>query len=429
MSDPQGILAFDSALSADAKRELQALGTADILIGIPSHRNARTIEQVLEAVSECVRTHYRSQRVVLMNTDGGSSDNTVKLVEDAGVPSNVRKLLTAYEGTTGKGTGTRSIFEAAQALNARACLVLEARAPGIAPEWIKALVDPVLTGDHMTIPCFQRSGYAAALGDNLFYPFMRMFLNTNLRQPLMSEFCVSGAFAADLAATDVWETDVARFGINVWVAIQALTQSLRVSQVDLGSRGDDSSDPGTALDARFLHSVGSLFRLLTVHSRQWQEGLPRRVDFVGPRCPDRVLPCEDCRDVLVQALRDGEERYGHLWGAILHADTHRRVLEALSQDVEAFSFPLDLWRDLVLEFAVVFNQGEGDPDKVVEALLPLFYGRAASYTRKIEGLSVLEREAEVERIVQAFVEGRPKFEEQWDTYRSWDEDTPIYWLT
>lgn len=478
MRDQRGILAHESALEPEAKERIAAIGRADVVIGIPSHRNGRTIVEVIEAVSAGVERYLANCRVVLMNADGGSSDNTVHHVDSAWMPENVTKLLTTYGGSNGKGSAIRAIFEASGALGAQVCVILEARAPGITPEWIKGLVDPILAGADLAIPCFQRSSYTAALVDNLCYPFICMFLDTDLRQPLMSEFSVSGALAGEMANTDVWETDVARYGINVWVPIQTLAEGRRIAQVDLGYRGDQSGDPGAGLDARFLHSVGTLFRLLTVHRRLWMpvvdppgaavgstgrpsQLLPRRIEFAGERCPERVvpleiMPCAQCVQELLLGMENGAERYGDLWRSILQPVTLERVDKLIKMASQAreplgearggegsetdeavqpdFEFPVELWRDIVVEFAVVYNQGEGDPDKVIESLLPLFHGRAAAYLLETEGLDTAQREAVVEGIVRAFLEARSSFLEQWNRYQSWplgspqDEDS-VYWLT
>jgi len=77
---------------------------------------------------------------------------------------------------------------------------------------------------------------------------------------------------------------------------------------------------------------------------------------------------------------------------------------------------------------VVYNEGEGDPDRVVEALLPLFYGRTATYIRETEGLSLEERERIVEDIVQSFLGARPAFNDLWGRSFSRLGDVTSYWI-
>lgn len=423
------MLMYETTLSSDARQQIKRLGHADVLIGIPTHRNAKTIGEVADAVAEGVGTFLPEQRVVLMNADGGSSDNTVRYLEELSTPGNMLRLLTEYRGTTGKGTAVCSILEAAALLDVKACLLLEARAPGIAPEWIPALVNPVLTGDDMAFACYQRSAFASALTDNLVYPFLRTFFRSDLREPLAGEFCVSGKMARDLAGRDVWETNVAKFGINVWPALCAVTEDVKVSQVAMGERGEGSWEPGAMPDARFWHIVGALFRTLTTHRRLWRSELPpRHVPYRGGRCEDRRIACRDCEADLIKSMQEAHNEWHEEWERVLTEDTCSRVEALLDLPVQEFRFSADLWARVALEFAAIHNRGEGDPDKVADALLPLFYGRAATYLQDSWGLTVGQREELVAQILQAFAEQKPHFIRLWDSLQSWDDDVSPYWV-
>ena len=420
----------DSRLGADMRKRLEQIRLADVVIGIPSHRNGRDIGAVIDALVRGVSTYLGDRRIVLINVDGGSSDDTIQQVLDAPFPSNVAKVAGLYEGTIGKGAAIRAIFEASTILHARACLVVEARVPGIRSDWVPALVDPVLRGADYALGCYRKSGYGAALTDNLAYPFFRMFLNADLREPMVSEFCVSGEVATELADLDVWETAVARYGINVWVAIQAIVGPRPACQVQLGGRGDPSGDPGAPIDLRFAHSVGTMFRLLTVHRKRWQNDAPqRRIPFEGERHLGHPSPASDHEDVLVRSLYESRSQCSARWQRIMSPNTFRDVVGLFGQPIDTFSFPVGLWGRVALEFAANFNQGDGDPDKVVAALLPLFYGRAAAYIRQTATLSVEAREAIVSQMCDAFVALRPLFDQHWQSYDSWFDRGGAYWLT
>ena len=424
-----GILMYETTLGHDARRRLKTIGRADILIGVPSHRNGRTIGEVVHAIAAGIATYFPEARVVLMNADGGSSDNTVRHLLEVPTPSNVEKVISVYQGMTGKGTGIRSVFEAATELQAKACTVIEARAPGIIPEWIPSLLGPVLAGDDMAVARYQRSSYASALSENLAYPFVRTFLNADLREPLAGEFCVSGQYASELASCDVWETDVARFGVNAWIAIHSLAENKQLSQVDLGFRGDGNSGLRLPIDARFLHTAGTMFRFLTTHRRTWQQDLlARRIPFKGGRKPDLPVPRRDCVAGLIGALRNGRDRYATDWRTILTPQTADTLLELADQSAEAFDFPVDLWAQVVLEFAVVYNRGEGDPNKVAEALAPIFHGRAGAYVRSTQDLTPGQREQVVDDIALAFGRAKPQFVTHWDSCEPWFDDADRYWL-
>jgi hypothetical protein len=424
------ILHYESTLNREAQRRIRQIGSADLLIGIPSHRNGRTIVEVVEAVIAGVRAYFPDQRVVLMNADGGSSDSTVRHLREVDVPDNVHKLLTMYEGATGKGTAIRCILEAAGRLSVRACVVAEARATGIRPEWLPVLVSPVLQGDDLVMACYQRAPLDSALTDNLVYPFLHSFWGSDLREPLAGEFCASGETAVRLAASDVWETNVARFGVNVWLAIHALTEHLRLAQVDLGYRGPNGGEMAMSGDLRFVHTVGTLFRALTIYRRTWTQSVAfAGVPFRGLRAADRMVEGEADTAPLLQAFRQGALDYANDWQAIMSGETLESLQRLLAMHNDELELPASLWTRLIYEFAAVFNKGEGDPDKVIEALLPVYYARAATYARKVASLSVQGRESVIESLCEAFDQQRGYFQHLWDTYQEWEDDVTRYWTS
>jgi len=247
---------------------------------------------------------------------------------------------------------------------------------------------------------------------------------------LAGEFCVSGPTAARLAAADVWETNVARFGVNAWIALYAITEHLRLAQVDLGYRGPSGGEPAMPGDLRFIHTVGTLFRALMVNRRSWMQGMGSvPAPFRGLRAVDRRMEGEEDIAPLLAAFREGGREFATDWQGILAAETLKRVLDLQSASDELLSFPIDLWVRVIYEFATVFNKGEGDPDKVVEALLPLYYGRAAVYAREVSQMSLYERDRAVQGFCAAFDAQREYFRQMWETYQEWEDDVTHYWTS
>jgi len=58
----------------------ETIGAADILVGIPSFNNAATVGHVVRAVSAGLAKYFPGYRAVLVNADGGSSDETSAIV-------------------------------------------------------------------------------------------------------------------------------------------------------------------------------------------------------------------------------------------------------------------------------------------------------------------------------------------------------------
>src|SRR2546421_334547 len=65
-----------SALADEMREALRTQRRADLVVGIPSFRNAATIGHVTEAASVGLRRNFPEMRAVIVNADGGSEDGT-----------------------------------------------------------------------------------------------------------------------------------------------------------------------------------------------------------------------------------------------------------------------------------------------------------------------------------------------------------------
>jgi glycosyltransferase involved in cell wall biosynthesis len=66
----------------EVAEQLEKIKEVDILIGIPSYNNVRTIGHVVKAVQAGLNKYFPGQRSVLVNSDGGSTDGTADVVKN-----------------------------------------------------------------------------------------------------------------------------------------------------------------------------------------------------------------------------------------------------------------------------------------------------------------------------------------------------------
>ena len=64
-------------LAKDTQKKLEELKEVDILVGIPSYNNARTIGHVVRAGEAGLSKYFSNYKAILVNSDGGSTDGTV----------------------------------------------------------------------------------------------------------------------------------------------------------------------------------------------------------------------------------------------------------------------------------------------------------------------------------------------------------------
>ncbi|MCX7838391.1 MAG: hypothetical protein N2559_02900, partial [Anaerolineae bacterium] len=254
------------------------------------------------------------------------------------------------------------------------------------------------------------------------YPLTRLLYNVDVRQPMAGDLAVSGKVANLLYERDVWETDVARHGVDVWITTLAINENIPMCQAPLGPKIEHKREAAVAFDPGFVQVVGTLFRMLEIYRKRWMETRPMRI---VPFCGEQVIPKEQrltgdlTADKLAEAFQSGVRRYRRFWRTILLPRNFDAIIELFNKPRGATRFPAELWARVVFDFAVVYNQGESDPDKVAAALLPLYYARLATLLR--------ETNAKIEAVEQAIQAQARVFEEQkpylvyrWQNYVPWE---------
>ncbi|MCL4395726.1 MAG: hypothetical protein M1482_13145, partial [Chloroflexi bacterium] len=382
-------------------------GSADLLVGIPSYKNSGTIAFVVDRAAEGVQQHYAALRPVIAVVDGGSSDETLQIAASRPLPASVRRIVSTYQGIQGKGSAVRAIFEMARELGVKACVVLEADLTSLSADWVRRLAAPILSGAFdLAVPVYARPLVEGAVTDILAYPLTRLLYGADVRQPMAGDFAVSGALATRFFERDVWETDVARHGIDIWMTTVAINENIRLCQVRLGTKIEDKREAAVSIDPGFIQSVGTLFRMMEIYRRRWPESRPtREVPFYGGAVVNghQRLAGAITVDMLSDAFLSGARRYRRFWRTIMVPSHCSEVFELLGRPRGATRLPPDLWARIVFDFAVVYNKGETDPDKVVASLLPLYYARIATVLRET-GSKLDAVEKAVQAQAQTFVE-------------------------
>src|SRR5947208_8510379 len=318
-------------LTPETEAKVQEIGETDVLVGIPSYNNTDTIGHVVRAVSAGLAKYFARSRVVLVNSDGGSSDGTPEAVSRAVVDlgtlliseqqSPLHKIITPYHGMPGKGSAFRTIFEIARRLNAKACAVVDSDLRSITPEWVELLIRPVLgEGYDYVAPYYLRHKYDGTITNSIVYPLTRCLYGQRIRQPIGGDFGFSGALAAHYMDQHVWESDVAGFGIDIWMTTEAVASGARVCQSFLGAKIHNPKDPAADLSAMLAQVVGAIFALMEAHQQAW---VPLRgsqpIPMFGFQYELGVEPVNVNVDRMIASFRRGLVDLRPIWEGMLAA--------------------------------------------------------------------------------------------------------------
>ncbi|MSP13027.1 MAG: hypothetical protein EXR62_08715 [Chloroflexi bacterium] len=414
---------FESALKPETLKRIQEIGKADVVVGIPTYRNSRTIAHVMQTAAEGLLQSFPDKTVVLMTADGMSTDDTYQVMLETPIPRPVHKVVSTHQGLPGKGNAIRSMWEAGLHLGTRLMLFFDGDLRNIQPDWVGRLGEPIWEGKADFVwPMYARPMGEVTINRNLAYPFLRTMYGLDVFHPLPGEFAISPALLRYLGEKDVWETDVARHGLNAWMATLLANESKwKTCQVPMGTKVHDYKDPISGFEPKFLQAVGTLFRLMSVYRRRWPQ--PQTLNSVPVFGDDHSLPemevIGDALEELHAAYQKGMKRYRRQWKNILHLSNLSAVEKVLAGD-HLGSFPLDLWARVVYDFAVVYNKGEGDPDKVVLALLPLYYARVAAFVVENQGKSNDEVYQSMVDLALVFDRAKPYLVDRWMNYVPWE---------
>ncbi len=407
---------LDTALREWARQRLSEIGWADVIVGIPCFNSERTIAHVMKAASEGMSKHFAGKALLLIVSDGGSTDYTREVAQKTKLARGVDKLVTIYRGVPGKGTSLRCIFEAALLLEAKACVVMDSDLRSVTPEWVKALASPVLEqAIDFVSPFYIRHKYDATITNNVARALTQALYGRRLKQPIGGDFGLSPKLLQALTKEDVWETDVARFGVDIWMTTHAICGGFKIAETPLGAKIHDPKDPAASLGPMFRQVVGTMFRMMKNHEEFWR-GLSKSepVPLLGAIPSVEPEPLEISVANLRARFILGLEHFGAVWKQVLGAKRFEELGAIAKQESGKLEFPVDLWVTTVYDFAVAYQRWQGDRDQLVEMLVPIYLGRVAGFVNQSRDLSTADAEKIFDAQALRFEELKPYLIEKWN---------------
>lgn len=419
----------ESLLSDEFLRQLINVGEVDILIGLPTYNNAATIQQVTRAIQAGILKCFPRDRAVIINADGGSRDGTRQMVTGVSIDDvwsaskvyalrTLHAISTEYASNPESGRALRTILAAADLLQAKVCVIISADEATIEPDWLQRLVKPVYHDTFdLALPIYERQKFEGVLMRNVLYPMVRSVYGYRVREPFASDFAISSRLTSDLLNRDFWDQDWARAGPEISLTVAAIAGSYRICESFLGVRAH--IDPSaTDLVLALRRTVGALFASLDASFPTWSKvSASQAITTFDGHCELAAEPFnlnrERLRDMFANGVSELEPVFQHILSQQTLADLHR--LAALP--VDGFRYPAELWARTIFEFAASFHQSVINRDHIIQALGPLFRGRALSFLEEISDADEPQIEQNVEGLCREFERLKPYFVELWNEKR------------
>ncbi|HEX9109731.1 MAG TPA: hypothetical protein VF832_20955 [Longimicrobiales bacterium] len=382
-----------------------------VVVGVPADPDILGASEAALALQASLREAYAGQRalaVVLTGDPRGATAPGDLLPSGSGNEPPV--VLAASTSPAG---ALPALVELAANLGAPACALLAPMPRPADAGWLRALLDPVLSGGYdLVAPAYARGRFDGVLVTGIVYPLTRALFGFRLRQPIASEIVISARLGEVLLRDDSWRTAAPAAG-DLWAITLAVTGDGRTAQVYLGPRPSPRTQPADVPTA-LAQVLATVFRGLEQHAHRWMRvrGSQPVATFGEERSPEDPAP-PPAPGPLVAAFALGWQDLRRLWSEVLPPQTLLALQRIPREPPEAFRMPDWLWARIVYDFAVGWHVKVMDRQQLLRSLTPLYLGWVAGFVNEVAPLSPTDAEARVDQLCAAFEQEKPYIISRW----------------
>jgi len=381
----------------------------DIVVGICTKNVEDTIERVIKVVDQGLNDYFPKKKSLIIVSDGFSKDHTKERANKT--VTRTEKMVLDQVGKIGKGNGVKTIFIKAEEVGAEAVALVDGDLTSITPEWIKHLVQPILTGHDLVAPFYVRHKYDGVITNHLAYPLTRALYGISIRQPIGGEYGLSAKMVKKVLVHPFFP---AEFGIDIFITTVAACEDMKMIEAKLGIKSHDSTkdykDPKVLLVPMFNQVTGSILDL-TIFYKDFSK------KKVGDKSVERIgieeveIPKEVIMDISghINDFKSGYKETIKAKNFFLPAEVISS-LDKISKGsgVEDFNFPIDLWAQIVYHSLNYYEQKRDRKEDILEILRILWQGRLASFAIETKDLDMEQSEEVIQRQVEAFKKYKEK---------------------
>ncbi len=307
-------------------------------------------------------------------------------------------------GAPSRGRAILGALSVAQRLGSSACALVDAGLISLTPEGLGRLLHPILAREADCVcPAYTHTVAEGTLTTNLLAPMCRALYGRRLQQVLGGCVALSQRTVGRLLETEPWESDLTDHGLEIRLAIEAITSGDRIVEAHQGRKVLDAGLAPSDLANTLVLTVGPLFRLMDRYRVAWSEVAGSTpVPQIGDA--PSILPeaGEISVDRMVRAFRLGLKDLLPIWEQALQEETLGSLYPLGLLSPDEFAFPAEHWARVVLDFAVAYQRQRLPREHLLRALTPLYLGRVAAFLRETRGGPPQRIPAVLEAVGRAF---------------------------
>jgi hypothetical protein len=375
-----------------------------IVIGlVPPHQNATEIADAIKRISSA----DLPLRSVLMHPPLAAQTS----FEATGWEFIVEPKLAQDQAALAQtfGQSFRAVFDLAEKLDAKGCVILSSDPSTVTADWVRLLVTPVIQdGYDLVTPCYGTNPFDGMMNRAIVYPMVRALYGKRVRNPMGPDVGISCRLLLLMGAGVK-----PRLHPLVSLVAEAIATEMRTCQVHLGARiypaldwNDLSPLLSQLLDALFL-DVGRF-------ARWWQRSrVSQPVLEFGQHLPVPGAAAAPDISQLMEGFQSGSRGLVEVWETILPPSTLVELRQLAQEPAASFRMPDETWARIVYDFAIGHRHRAKSRGPLLRAFTPIFLGWAASYALEIAGAAPDAVEHRIEELCVAFEATKPYFVSRW----------------
>jgi glucosylglycerate synthase len=121
-------------------------------------------------------------------------------------------------------------------------------------------------------------------------------------------------------------------------------------------------------------------------------------------------------DRLLWRFVEGYVAWREVWSRVLapeHLEGVKDAIHQASERPEGFVLPVELWARICYDFLLAYNEQAIDHDQLVSSMIPLYFGRTATFVNETADDTPEQAEARVESFAEVFLAAKPYLIERW----------------
>ncbi len=279
------------------------------------------------------------------------------------------------------------------------------------------MITPIISKNFgFVAPYYSRHKYDGTITNMIAYPLTRALYGRRVRQPIGGDFGFSLELVESLLSKNVWETDIARFGIDIWMTTVAICENFKICQSFLGAKIHEEKDPGKDLSSMFEQVVGTIFSLTESYQGKWLKITGSRPTAIfGFESEFAPKPIDVDIENLIDRFKTDVPKYMPLWEKILESENCFKIHEVAKLGNSDFELPVDLWVKSVYDFAVAYKRrpDELNASAIIGSLVPIYFAMTASFVIKTQLLKSQQAEEIISQQCVIFENLKPYLVSRW----------------